>query len=329
VGSREWGVARRGSVRIGGVLFAVAVAWACGDDEPAASTADASVTPGADGSASDDATSRAQTDAADDSATVGGRPYGVTVPTTYDPTAPTPLVVLLHGYQLTAQRQDHYFKLSALAQTKKFLVALPNGMKDPLGNQMWNATDACCNYANVNVDDVAFLHGVIVDMKARYNVDPKRVYVIGHSNGGFMAHRLACELSTEIAGIVSLAGMVWNDATKCNPTDPVAVLQVHGDADETILYGGGSTFPAVPIYPSAAETVLTWAKKNGCGSTLANQGRLDLVPELDGDETRIARHDCSSGAAELWTIEAGGHIPRFNSTWAERIYGFLDAHPKP
>lgn len=153
-----------------------------------------------------------------------------------------------------------------------------------------------------------------------------------------MAHRLACDRSTEIAGIVSLAGAVWKDPSKCNPTSPVAVLQVHGTDDTTISYDGGEASPLdeipglnLPDAPSAPETVAIWAEKNGCDPALepvTPNGRLDLVVTLPGEETRIERHACAEGVAELWTIEGGSHIPSFQPTWAERIYEFLQAHPK-
>lgn len=304
--ARSRGLVHRGVARISVAALAVLLLWACGDDGRLTLTSNESIT-----------------------STVDGRPYDVTVPSAYDPARPTPLVVVLHGYMTTAEVQDRYFKASVLAQTKNFLVALPNGVKDQLGNQMWHATDACCNFGGVEVDDVAYLRGVIADMKSHYNVDPKRVFLIGHSNGGFMAHRLACELSAEIAAIVSLAGMGWQDPSKCHPTDPVSVLQIHGDADETISYGGGTVFGSGPTFPGAVATVASWAAKNGCAETLTDDGHLDLVTDLDGEETRMARHACTSGAVELWTIEGGRHVPRLQPTSAERIYAFLEAHPKP
>jgi poly(3-hydroxybutyrate) depolymerase len=37
------------------------------------------------------------------------------------------------------------------------------------------------------VDDEGYLISIIDLVSAKYNVDLKRVYLIGHSNGGFMA----------------------------------------------------------------------------------------------------------------------------------------------
>ena len=41
---------------------------------------------------------------------------------------------------------------------------------------------------------------IIDQIKSSYNVDDARVYVIGHSNGGFMTYRLACQMSDTFAG---------------------------------------------------------------------------------------------------------------------------------
>lgn len=263
---------------------------------------------------------------------VVARPYGEVVPVGYAPGTPTPLVVLLHGYTATAATQDAYFKLSQLAQTRTFLLALPNGTKDQFNQQFWNATDACCGFGQT-VDDVAYLTAVIRDMQARFTVDPKRIFLVGHSNGGFMSHRLACDRSELIAGIVSLAGAVWADTAKCNPTAKVNMLQVHGTNDAVIAYGGGAAKSGEPPHPGAETTVATWAAKNGCtGNALTSiGGNLDLVPALIGSETqRESFTGCPSGAAaELWRIQGGSHLPGFNDEWAPSIYNWLMAHPKP
>lgn len=322
---------------------ACAIVVACSSDSTSSNNASSSSSSGtvADGGSSSGSSGEGDVDGATNDGGSSGaipganpelikaRPYATTTPKGYDAAKATPLVVLLHGYTATAAIQDSYFGISKLAETKNFLVALPDGLKDTQGNQFWNATDACCDIFGKGVDDVAYLTAVIADMKTRFNVDPKRVYVIGHSNGGFMSHRLACELSKDIAGIVSLAGATYSDPAKCKATDPVAVLQVHGDMDETVAYGGGKLYGAA-TFPGAKETVATWAAKNGCGAELTTTAeKLDLDTGLAGDDTVVARHACTKGAAELWTITNGKHVPALQPTWASLIYGFLEAHPKP
>jgi len=49
--------------------------------------------------------------------------------------------------------------------------------------RFWNASEACCNFDNNSVDDVAYLQSLISEIQKSYPIDPKRVYLIGHSNG--------------------------------------------------------------------------------------------------------------------------------------------------
>lgn len=259
------------------------------------------------------------------------RPFDLTVPVGYRPGTPVPLLLLLHGYTATAQLQDTYFGYSQLAQQRTFLVALPNGLRDDALQQYWNATDACCAFGKTN-DDVAYLTAVIRDVQARYTVDPKRIYVVGHSNGGFMAHRLACDRANLIAGIMAFAGNTWADPSSCQPTEGVAVLQVHGTLDAVVLYNGGATV-GQPPYPSARDSVRSWGPKNGCTGTTLDPigGNLDLAAAIFGNETdRAGLTGCPGHtAAELWTVNGASHIPVLTSDFAERTYTWLLAHPKP
>jgi polyhydroxybutyrate depolymerase len=274
---------------------------------------------------------------------VAARPYNFKLPSGYDRNNATPLVIDLHGYAVSGVGQEGYFQFGAIADEQTFLYAYPDGTLDLKNNRFWNADDACCNFFAGVVDDVAYLNAMIDDISTRYNVDPKRIFIVGHSNGAFMSHRLACDLSDRVAAIASLAGATWNDASKCNPSNHVSVLDVHGDADTVINYGGGSV-PAdlfapgdppetQPPYPSEAETMATWAAKNGCTDDLTpNVLTLDLDTMLAGAETSESAYaGCPTGVdVELWTIHGGSHVPSLASpTWAESIYAFLKAHPKP
>ncbi|GAC1352658.1 MAG: hypothetical protein NVS3B20_12750 [Polyangiales bacterium] len=266
-----------------------------------------------------------------DASLTAARPYHTKIPASYDKSKPTPLVILLHGYGGSGALQESYFKLGDVGKTKTFLLAYPDGTLDKDSRLFWNATDACCDFGPKAPNDVAYVSAIIDYMSSNYNVDPKRIFIVGHSNGGFMAHRLACDLSNRVAAIVSLAGAVWKDTAKCNPKEPVAVLQVHGDKDAVVSYLGGPFTAGGPVYPGARETVADWATKDGCGPTLnATTERLHLDSSQLGMETRVERYaGCKGGAVELWTIEGGGHIPSLVPSWADTIYAFLSAHPKP
>lgn len=260
---------------------------------------------------------------------IAARPYHFKAPKGYDKAKPAPLVVLLHGYGVDGPTQDTYFKLGELADEKTFLYAFPDGTLDSFGKRFWSASDACCNFFQDPVDDIAYVNAIIDDVSAKYSVDAKRVFVVGHSNGGFMAHRVACELSPRVAAIVSLAGMAWKDPSRCKPTEHVAVLQVQGDADETIFYDGGTVSSTVPPYPSSRETVAGWAMRNGCTGGLGSGPAMDLESKIAGAETKVEPYLACSGAnVELWTIAGGKHVPDLQPEWAASIYKFLMANPK-
>jgi polyhydroxybutyrate depolymerase len=161
---------------------------------------------------------------------------------------------------------------------------------------------------------------------------------MGHSNGGFMSHRLACDRAQRIAAIVSLAGAQWDDPTRCAPVEPVSVLEIHGDADTTIRYGGGSTANADAgivggTYPSAHTTVATWAQKNGCTGALADTGQtLDVDALLPGNETKVETYGgCPASIdVQLWTIQGGIHEPNLNRpAFGQMVWGFMSAHARP
>ena len=168
----------------------------------------------------------------------GERPAAYFMPFDYDGATPVPMIISLHGYGNNATAFEAYFQLGAVTKTSGVLLVVPQGTTNPGGSNFWNATDACCNGYNSPVDDVAYLSGLIEEAQLYFNVDPKRVYLVGHSNGGFMSYRMACDRSDLIAGIVNFAGATWNDPANCGDPDPVAVLHVHGVFDTVIPYDG-------------------------------------------------------------------------------------------
>lgn len=259
---------------------------------------------------------------------IAARPYGFRLPVQYDPAKAWPLVILLHGYVESAPFIDGWLKIGDEVDSQSFLLAVPEGTKDQTGVRYWNATNACCDLFANKVDDVGYLKAVIADMKWKFNVDPKRVYVMGHSNGAFMAHRLACEMADQIAGIVALSGVNYADASACKPSGPVAVLQVHGTLDPVIAYLGG-ILPG-GVYPGAKASTSAWAARNGCQEKPSADKNLDLDLLVPFAETTVQRWSgCKGGAAELWTTWGGDHFLKPKKDVAARLIGWLLNHPKP
>lgn len=262
---------------------------------------------------------------------LGLRPYCLYVPSSYSPGTAMPLLLLLHGYSATGQTQSDYFGLDDYAEARGFLLAKPDGELNGLGQHYWNAFSSCCAQGVLTPpDDVAYLTSVIDDIESGFNVDPARVYAMGHSNGGFMSHRLACDRADRFAAIVSFAGAV--DPAACQPSQPVGVAEVHGDADLVISFDGGQVLGTTAPYPSASGTVEFWRQANGCTSAAAANGTAyDLVCDtgtgaLPGDETTVmAAGGCDGGVrVELWQMVGASHIPTLiEPEWPRRALDFL------
>lgn len=254
----------------------------------------------------------------------------VTVPSNYSQSTSWPLIVLLHGYTSSGQSQDSYWGISRLADDYGFLFVAPDGTKEAGGNQsrFWNASDACCNFESNQVDDSAYVSSIIEQMKEKYEVDDNRVYVIGHSNGGFMALRMAYEHSDVVAAAVSMAG-AHQFSRRDPPPHPVHILQIHGTSDQTIAYQGDAIREV--RYPSARATVERWADFNGCRRPGVGREMRDLEPSLPGFETGVLEFTVGckpGGSAELWTISAGTHVPILADSYGAQLVEWLLDHPK-
>jgi polyhydroxybutyrate depolymerase len=172
-----------------------------------------------------------------------------------DAKRPAPLVVILHCYGCPPSYLPQHLGVDAAAKRYGFVVAVPAGLSDSRGQPFWNATPACCDFDGKKPDDAGYVMRVIDELVQRGTADPKRVYLVGFSNGGFLAYRLACEQAAKIAAIVSIGGAA---PETCNPSAPVSVLEVHGQRDEIVPPDGGKLgggFPQRAAFPSARATV--------------------------------------------------------------------------
>ena len=242
----------------------------------------------------------------------GERPASVQLPTDYSVDREWPLVVMLHGFGANATLQDLVFGLGSRVDSPGFILVKPEGTEDADGYQFWNATEECCDFYGTGVDDVAYLTALVDEAEITYPVSS--VTFVGHSNGGYMSYRLACEIPERIDRIVVLAGAVYKDEAMCVGTTPVSVVHIHGTADDSVGY------ESTPDHAGAEESIGRWATKAGCDSAASDLESRDYFPKLEGAETTRKRWTgCEGGLdLELWTAAGGDH------TWFPNESAFKD-----
>ena len=258
----------------------------------------------------------------------GRGPVSVLVPDTAAAGDVMPLIVLLHGYGSTGPSQSTYFGLHHLVDDYGFAYVAPTGEKDLIGLHAWTATNVCCGLVHPH-DDSTYLATLIDTIEDTIAVDPKGVHFVGHSNGGFMSYRMACDHSERVASVASLAGATWDDPADCNATDPVHVVQIHGSNDATILAEGDCWWPG-GCYPSATGTALRWAVSNGCVGGPSRGPDLDLVGPLTGAETRTwSVEACDDGGSAAVWLSNTTHVPALSAQFAVEVVEWSLTHNKP
>ncbi len=264
----------------------------------------------------------------------GSRPAELLLPRGLDRLKPAPVLMVLHPYGGQADGRLGHQDFRAAANRMGALLIIPAGSPDRHGAFFWNATDACCDLDRAGVDDVKYLAGLVEETALLQNVDRARIYVAGHSNGGFMALRLACDRPDLFAAVVGVAGATWLDPARCQPRSPVSVLQVHGDHDEVVRYPetGATPNPLLRVpYPGAVGTVTRWMNNDHCAGPLANvPGLFDFEARLAGSDTRLQHAEgCPRGVdVELWTIQNGPHDVHLTEAFVDAAADWLTAHPK-
>lgn len=246
------------------------------------------------------------------------------VPAAHDGVTALPLVLALHGFTESPEDIRDTSHLDRVADERGFIAAFPEGKSGS-----WNG-GVCCGVSEwMGEEDVAFIEATLDAIEASYCVDARRVHATGFSNGGFMSHRLACELADRVASIGVVAGQ--EGVESCAPARPVPVLQIHGTADPVVPYGGNP----ILAYPSTESTIAGWVERDGCGPST----NITLV---EGDTTCVAHESCQAGSVvELCKVEGGLH-DWFGggSLWTEagppegfvatlKIVEFFEAHPMP
>lgn len=214
------------------------------------------------------------------------------VPTGYDPTRPTALVLNFHGFTSDALQESALSLMNDKADAAGFIVLYPVGTGAPLS---WNAGACCGTAASTGVDDIQFVRDILQAASDKLCVDHARVYATGMSNGGFLSHRIGCELADQFAAIAPVAGVLG--VPTCTPSRPMPVMHFHGTQDPLVPYDGSASLG----FPSVASTFAGWAQRDHCVGDPVETYR-------NGDASCSTYQQCDGGAdVTLCTIDGGGH----------------------
>ncbi len=214
---------------------------------------------------------------------------------------PQALVINYHGYQNTALRTAQRTNMGAEADRAGFILVFPQGVDNP---PSWNAGVGAFGPTG-NADDVQFTRDLISYFEHNYCVDTHRIYVAGYSLGGGMAYRIACALSNQIAAFATVAGAFYRIPGGCNPSRPISVLEIHGQADQLAPYDGNAYTGM-----AAVQTYLNfWLVHDQCKP-------VSKVVFQKADVTALEWSQCANGTIiQHYRISDGGHVwPGSNPT---------------
>jgi polyhydroxybutyrate depolymerase len=261
------------------------------------------------------------------------RTYRVYIPSTMA-AEPVPLLVALHGGTGSGEQFERQTGFDGLAEANRFVVVYPDGVgtgPDGAVARTWNAGGCCGAAQREQVDDVAFMTALVAALRSRFPIDENRVFAVGHSNGGMLAYRLACQGPGPFAAVAVQSAALLVDG--CRPDRPVSLEHLHGTADDNVPLAGGQGSQSIAgvSFPPPRDGAVTVAAADGCpaapGRATGDAGRTveTWAPCRSGTEVRFVT---VAGAPHAWMGSpragtAGGAVDASTELWS-----FLVAHPR-
>ena len=230
------------------------------------------------------------------------RRYHVHLPSNYEVSNSLPLLIALHGRLGTGKKMIKQTGFNGIADRERFIVVYPEGFK-----RGWADGRGITHADKRGVDDVAFIDRLIKVFQEKFSIDHTRIYVAGHSNGGFMAQQLAIERSHKFAAVAVVAASLseWL-ASRFTPSRPIPVSFINGTVDPVTPYEGGMQ-PGGARVLSVEDTVKIWAHFNGCKEAPEVQ---EIHGLNNGTLVSVFTYGLCQNQSQvkLYRIEGGGHV---------------------
>ena len=235
------------------------------------------------------------------------REYLIHVPESYDGKRKVPVLFMFHGSGGSSDETYRATGWNLKSDEKGFLAVFPNGFPNDEGMRVWNDGRRAMESP---MDDVAFTRTMLEDLGARFQIDHKRIYVVGFSNGAGLSDRLAQELGDRIAAIAPVAGRIGNPDSPI--VRPVPAFAVVGTQDAG--------------YPNDTRSAERWAALLSCGPAAdsARDGRYLTISWRCPRDLEV-KSTIVDNWAHYWP---GGTLNKGVEMWAEeKIWRFFEKHP--
>ena len=224
------------------------------------------------------------------------REYLLYIPDSYDGKTSAPLMLNFHGFGGSASEYMIEADMRSLAESDTFILVYPQGSYLN-GYPHWNACPTGGDNKS-DADDFGFVESMINEISSQFNVDMKRIYAAGYSNGSMMAYGLANYKSELIAAVASVSGGML-DCTG-DTSHPMPILHLHGTSDDILPYNGSFG------WNSAQNTLDHWINFNNTTTnpnvSSVNSGGMTIEHYVygQGDNSVSVEHYKYIGGGHEW-----------------------------
>ena len=222
-----------------------------------------------------------------------------------------PLIIALHGGGSNWKKFNKAITRNTLEKAANNIGALlifPTGK-----NNDWNDGQQAVVQDEKEYDDVKFISKLIDYAIEEYDVDASKIFVTGMSNGGFMAIRLAVELSNKITAVAVVSAQMSFKTKFLQMHQPISFMLINGTEDPVIPFNGGKIKSArlskrKGSVLSTNETIKYFVENNNCNKKSIKS--TQDIRKLDMTSVVINHYqNCDEKAqVKLIKIIGGGHL---------------------
>ncbi len=223
--------------------------------------------------------------------TAAGGSYQAVTPPGWDGKSRLRLLVFLHGFMMEGADIAGDGTIREAAARMNFLLVAPDGLL-----RSWSHGGSPSQAR----DDVAFLRGVVADVKARWPIDQRAVVAAGFSQGASMVWDLACYDAADFTAFLPFSGGFWEPMPRACASGAVELRHVHGRDDPVVPLAGRALFGPYR-QGDIRRGFEVWLAEDGC------RGQPLVLKDWAGLDCE-SWSGCASGRRLQLCRRAGGHL---------------------